>query len=320
MNIGDMTINIEHGAQTSQKKASTKDTTSTKKASAAPDKSERARPTKSKSDASAMKGKPKPKDDAGSSTPKTAKTPKAKAGDSSASKKATASASLGPGAKVSSKPTPKSKTTTKDGEEKGTAKKATKSEPKAKKEPSVKKKSSVKKEPTLKPISALKSEPSIRDEPSFGNLLPMEGSGPTQYSVTGVYDLWCPQLEVQSPEYANKLRMSLCVDNDNNTIWGSFGLVFKSGVIKVDGAMPEESLPFGWRARDSADGGLKFGRRCYGNIVIEIGNQVHGEFYNMLNKPIHFQGKRRPGPLWCGRAAHSFEQEWKGYVDEAYGR
>jgi len=40
----------------------------------------------------------------------------------------------------------------------------------------------------------------------------------------------------------------------------------------------------------------------------------------MFTEPVHFEASRRPGPLWCGKSAWQFEQEWNGFVAEAYGR
>ena len=64
---------------------------------------------------------------------------------------------------------------------------------------------------------------------------------------------------------------------------------------------------------------MTFGRGCFGDILFGD-RKVSGTFSNLFPETIHFEGVRRPGPLWCGRSAHSFQQEWDGYVSEAYGR
>ena len=52
--------------------------------------------------------------------------------------------------------------------------------------------------------------------------------------VTGVYHLTCPQIARQLPEAADNMRLFLCVDGENNRIWGGFELAMKSGVIRVE--------------------------------------------------------------------------------------
>lgn len=145
----------------------------------------------------------------------------------------------------------------------------------------------------------------------------MDDEQPPQRNVTGVYTLTSPQLEEQYPEHADNLRLFLCVDGD--MIWGGFQLATKTGVLRIDGIEADLQMSFGWRARDD-DERLRFGRGCFGEIELFGHEQVTGTFYNMFPEPVSFDGQRRPGPLWCGRSAYNFRQEWDGFVSEAYGR
>ena len=79
-------------------------------------------------------------------------------------------------------------------------------------------------------------------------------------------------------------------------------------------------MSFGWRARDSDDGGLSFGRGRFGNIQFFEDRRFTATVFNMFPEPVVLNGERRPGPLWCGKSAWQFEREWERFVTEAYGR
>lgn len=194
-----------------------------------------------------------------------------------------------------------------------------KPEPKVRSEPKIKPEPKVKKEPTLKRASPVKKEAAVKEEHDDYIDRSLDKEAPQQRNVTGVYNLTCAQLEEQLPDCAGNLRMLLCVDNDD--IWGGFQLAMKSGVIRIDHFELDEQITFGWRAKDDWEGGrLRFGKGCFGDIGIYDRGRIRGTFYNLFNEPMEFEGQRRPGPLWCGRSAYSFNQEWDGYVSQAYGR
>ena len=140
--------------------------------------------------------------------------------------------------------------------------------------------------------------------------------------ITGVYNVTSPQLSEQYADEANNLRFFLCVDNESNKIWGGFELVSKSGVLCIDieHADIDAQMSFGWRARDSDDGGLSFGRGRFGNIQFFEDRRFTATVFNMFPEPVVLNGERRPGPLWCGKSAWQFEREWERFVTEAYGR
>ncbi|KAK5730078.1 hypothetical protein LTR15_000012 [Elasticomyces elasticus] len=212
-------------------------------------------------------------------------------------------------------------------EPKSRAQPKVKAEPKAKPEPKVKPEAKAKAEPKVKPEAKVKAEPKVKPEPkvkaepTLSRATPVKRESnikaepqndpmdidrfaqgtPTQHNVTGVYNIYSQQLAKQLPEQADKLRLFLCVDEGK--IWGCFELGMKSGVLRTDEVHLDQPVTFGWRARDSwEEGKLKFGRGCFGEIVL------------------YGQQQTKPGPLWCGRSAYSFEQEWEGFVSEAYGR
>jgi hypothetical protein len=258
---------------------------------------------------------------------KTTATPKSKATPAPTAKqpKTPQTKKVAPQVDTKAKPTTKKAT---EVQAKSTAtEKVTKApaKPKAEKTTAVKKETKVKKEPTASSQAAptakatrIKQEKAIEREASPDEAL---NDARTRY-ITGVYNVHCPQLEDQSPELIGNLRIFLCADdNDPRKIWGGFELGWKSGVILMthyDESHPETT--FGWRARDLERGGLHFGKFCSGDIEFFDGGRIEGVFYHLFPEAVHFQAERRPGPLWCGKSAWQFEQEWDGFVAEAYGR
>lgn len=207
-----------------------------------------------------------------------------------------------------------------------------------------------KKEPKVKPepgtgsarASAVKQESKVKTEPGLNRASPIKREGylfdpdamdtradisEREISVTGVYYLDCAQITEQLPSAANKLRLFICVDHETGITWGGFELAMKSGVIKIDDIGVERKLTLGWRSRDSEDGRLTFGKNCFGDIAF-YEDKVRGCLYNLFPRlgmtgefaAVEFEGSRKPGPLWCGRSAPSFKDEWEGFVKEAYGR
>ena len=169
---------------------------------------------------------------------------------------------------------------------------------------------------------AIKREPSPSPPPEHSEM----------YRYTGIYNVSCPQVEDQYPEITGNIRMSICIDEDARKVWGSFELGPKSGVILIAEYHEDPiqlGLTFGWRARDLDRGGLDFGRGCHGEIEFLEGGPrtIVGTFFNLFPEPVSFQAQRRLGPYVCQlgptaprRDAWQFEQEWDGFVAEAYGR
>ena len=186
-------------------------------------------------------------------------------------------------------------------------------------QPSTTKKSTVKKEPKVKNEPASNFHHQEEESNEMDTRPDVTGK---QIYLTGVYNLSCPSLAEQVPDHADKFRLFICVDNEGGRIWGGFELAWKSGVIKIDDIAWSMQLNFGWRAKDyQASGkGLKFGKGCFGDIEFDGEERIRGVFYNLYPEPLRFEGVRRPGPLWCGKSAYKFQQEWDGYPKEAYGR
>jgi hypothetical protein len=203
----------------------------------------------------------------------------------------------------------------------------TPNKPKAEKSTAVKKEPKIKKEPTStqatpKPKPTKIKQEVIKQKGIKGETSPDDAPNDAP-SIAGVYNVSCPQLEDQAPETTGNIRIFLCTDEDNDPrkIWGGFELGWKSGVVLIaDYDESNTRLSFGWRARDTERGGLDFGKGCFGDIEFFDRGRIAGTFFNLFPQPVDFQAERRPGPLWCGKSAWQFEQEWDGFVAEAYGR
>ncbi|TKA64909.1 hypothetical protein B0A55_10293 [Friedmanniomyces simplex] len=112
---------------------------------------------------------------------------------------------------------------------------------------------------------------------------------PGTRNFTGVYNIYSQQLAEQLPDQADNLRLFLCVDEGK--IWGGFELGMKTGVLRADEIHIDQAVSFGWRARDSWDGNRpRFGRGCFGEIVLYGRDQVRGTFRNLFNEPLEFEG------------------------------
>lgn len=308
MNVGGISINIEQDSQQSSKKKQAARKTSTE----ASMKSSKSTDQTTKAKAGSTK---KTKDAAERPTTATAGKTKAMTATST------------PAKQTEEKP----KATPKKSQPKAKAEPNAKAPPKDKPEPGAKAKAKAKAEPKVKAEGKFKAEPKVKKEANAAaspkakkefavKNEPIEIEEQDQDSpraVTGIYNVYSEQLEEQYEKDADNLRLSLCVDGD--TIWGSFQFVSKTGVIRIDGIEANLQMSFGWRSRDEYEG-LRFGRGCYGEIGLFGQGQVRGTIFNMFPEPVHFAGRRRPGPPWCGRCADSFRTEWDGFVAEAYGR
>ncbi|RMY47687.1 hypothetical protein D0863_15575 [Hortaea werneckii] len=300
MNVGDISINIEHGAAVSEaskssSKSSTKVTAGTANAKQAAD-------PKGKSLSKTTPAK--------ASAKQTAKTSKPAASSESAAPDATPTTVKGTKKAQANSRDERAPEFGDDLKPNSKAATASKAQPKIKSEPKIKK------DPGTKKPAVIKTEPQ-NDEMQIDSFAQ---EMPGTRNVTGVYNISCPQLAEQiGPDEASNFRLFLCVDN--GTLWGGFELGWKSGVMRADEVAVDRYVSFGWRARDNDRGGsLTFGRGCFGEIVLHGQNEVRGTFTGLFVEPVAFEGRRRPGPLWCGRSPYSFQQEWDGFVKDAYGR
>lgn len=202
-------------------------------------------------------------------------------------------------------------------------------EPKVKKEPSASQwsltKASLKPGPKVKQESSATQWSPTKASPKIKAEIKSESDNvdsPETRFITGVYKVSSPQLEQQYPHEAGNLRFFLCVDNEARKLWGGFQLAQKSGVLCLTGDYTSTNAPlsFGWRARDSEQGKLSFGRGCFGEITFFDNGRFRATISHLFPELIELEGERRPGPLWCGKSAWQFEREWDGFVAEAYGR
>ncbi|EME86320.1 uncharacterized protein MYCFIDRAFT_84470 [Pseudocercospora fijiensis CIRAD86] len=192
-----------------------------------------------------------------------------------------------------------------------------------KKEANVKKEPHIKREPTgprstpsIRRASPIKHEGYLFDPDAMDTRADISER---QLNITGVYTISCPQVAEQLPEEADNFRLFICVDNESGITWGGFEIAMKSGNIKMDDIDFARSVSFGWRARDSWEGGLRFGKGCFGEIAFEGNGNVRGTFHGLFNESMEFTGRRRTGPLWAGKSAYKFKQEWDAFPKEAYG-
>lgn len=58
-------------------------------------------------------------------------------------------------------------------------------------------------------------------------------------------------------------------------------------------------------------GQMLFGRRCSREIESVCRVDVRIVFYDFFGETVRLTGSRRSGPLWCGRPASKFEEEWE---------
>ncbi|KAK4631194.1 hypothetical protein CLAFUW4_02385 [Fulvia fulva] len=145
-------------------------------------------------------------------------------------------------------------------------------------------------------------------------------SSPPQINITGVYNILTPHPHLSTLS-SKASRLFLAVDNSTNKIWGSFELGWYGGTIKIDQIATNRAVCFGWRARDhEKPGNMRFGKECVGEMEFFGDQEVRGVFHNLLPEAVHFEGKRRAGPLWSGKSVYAYEKEWEGFPKEAYGR
>ncbi|RMY68335.1 hypothetical protein D0863_07202 [Hortaea werneckii] len=316
MSVGDISINVEQGATVSEgrkwsSKSSTKATPGkiNAKQTADPEEKSSSKTTPAKATAKQTTKTSKPAASTPGVTPKTTKSTKKGQADSHDERAAEFWGD--------STPSSKAATTSKArAEPRSKAEPRVRSEPKTKSEPNIEPEPRIKKEPGTKKTATIKTEP----ESDRMQIDSFAQEMPGTRNVTGVYNISCSQLAEQvGPDEASNFRLFLCVDN--GTLWGGFELGWKSGVLRADEVAVDRYVSFGWRARDNDRGGsLTFGRGCFGEIALHGQNEVAGTSTGLFVEPVAFEGRRRPGPLWCGRSPYSFQQEWDGFVKEAYGR
>lgn len=147
--------------------------------------------------------------------------------------------------------------------------------------------------------------------------------------LTGVWDATCPELERLFPLCVGNLRLFLCVDNENDKLWGGFSLAYQEGVFLLDhleraiaGSGIYSTQIIRYRARDLQGGSLAFHGGCVGRFRIETDGTIGINFRALFPEfdEIFMTARRRSGPLWCGKSEARFQEEWDAFVQETYGR
>ena len=144
-----------------------------------------------------------------------------------------------------------------------------------------------------------------------------------QLNAIGVYDLICSPFPGDLLYEPSKSRLALGFDSTHFTVWGSFELGERAGIICMKDTVnfgTRTNFYFGWRARNVADPGeFLFGRRCFGDIIFPGGDEIAGSFYDFFGGLCHFRGIRRQRPLGFNWDADKFLLEWNRYRIETYG-
>lgn len=198
---------------------------------------------------------------------------------------------------------PKTKKETPVKQESSTCKPA-KPTPTPKKEPTVKKETSVKKEPKVKKETAIKNEPSSPYKPKLG-------------LINGHYDIHCPTVEQEWPDYAQDMSLVLTLDSPG--LWGAYDFGIFEGILRLNTRPWEpssEGIQCSWRGRENGEGEMSFGDHCQGEVVFWGDGRIEG--WLSLYGRCDFVGVRRPGPGTPIRSAGSMRQEWDGYDEDAY--
>ena len=125
-------------------------------------------------------------------------------------------------------------------------------EPKVKSEPKFKAEPKVKAEPKIKKEPEMKAEPSVKYEPTTDEDLPMPDAVQQSRAVTGVYNITSRQIEEEMSEFADRLRLFLCTDEEHDRVWGGFNLANMTGVLCIDKYGSATEATFGWRARNTS--------------------------------------------------------------------
>jgi hypothetical protein len=201
------------------------------------------------------------------------------------------------------------------------ATKATKAKPvstpakKAKQEP--KPATKVKKEST--PATKLKKE--LVSKPTT-SCIKQEHSPPfpqREIRLSGIYEVDCPTASDIFNSF--DLDLTLAVDTPRSTWWATFRWGAWVGIIKMNPGPTYDALnkpcSLGWRLRDLETGQLRFGKKCMGTMTFFEDQTFTGELYDVPDAgTVEFEGRRLAGP----RVEDDLQDEWDGFVSEAYGR
>lgn len=83
----------------------------------------------------------------------------------------------------------------------------------------------------------------------------------------------------------------------------------------------DQSCSLGWRLRDLETGELKFGRRCTGEMTFFRDQTIRGMLCEVPRVgTVEFWGPRLVGEGVGWRDGDEFQEEWEGFINEAYGR
>lgn len=162
-----------------------------------------------------------------------------------------------------------------------------------------------------KPKPSMKKEPKFKQEPTTSQDLPKLGL------LNGYYDIECPTVESEWPDWANELSLVLTLDSPS--MWAAYDFGMFSGIIHIPErpyTSSHEPIPCHWRGTENGEGEMSFGEHCTGAITFLGGGRIEG--WLSLYGRCEFYGTRRDGPGNAPRTAASMRQEWDGYNEEEY--
>lgn len=174
----------------------------------------------------------------------------------------------------------------------------------------------VKSESSPKKAPAVKKEPSVKRESSTQQEL-YSPNKPKLGLINGYYEISCPKIEYEWPDYADNMSLILCLDTPG--VWGSYDFGMFSGILHLNERPwnpSHDPILCSWRGRDNGEGEMIFGGDCVGEIAFLGDGRIEG--YLSLYGICEFTGMRVPGPGSAPRNAASMRQEWDGYNDSAY--
>ena len=118
--------------------------------------------------------------------------------------------------------------------------------------------------------------------------------------------------------------LSLAIDHATSSLWGTFHIGPKRGLIRMDdisGLPSGATKTFGWRSEDeNSNNKMRFGRGCDGEVAFDGNGGVQGVFGGgmMYGEDMEFWGSLedqddRPD-------VEGVREEWDGFPRRAYGR
>ena len=133
--------------------------------------------------------------------------------------------------------------------------------------------------------------------------------------VTGIFNITSDRIEQEWPKMSQKLTIRLHIDDGQKVVWGYFDVSIADGYIylvqQADGLVPDNTMEFQWRGRESGTGSAINGS---GEITITENNTVQGVFRGMAGD-VDFKGKRNFMPSRIsGRNIDYYRRGWEDYT------